>query len=68
MKSLPLQQYIRIKYSGNKAEFAKAFGMPRQNVNNFLKGDHFVIDGKLYRKMKYELSEYQQSQDKGDKS
>ena len=54
MKSLPLEQYIRIKYSGNKSEFAREFGMQQQHVNTFLNGSWYVIDGLLYKKSKYQ--------------
>ena len=54
MKSLPLEQYIKIKYSNNKAEFAREFGLLPQNVNGILNGKHFVIDGVLYKKSIYQ--------------
>ena len=57
MKSLPLDQYIKIKYSGNKSEFAREFGLMPQNVNKLLNDRHFVIDGVLYRKSKYQQGE-----------
>ena len=52
--TLPLEQYIRIKYSGNKAEFAREFGMQAQNVNHYIGKNYFVIDGVLWKKSKYQ--------------
>jgi len=54
MKSLPLEQYIKIKYSNNKTEFAREFNLPPQYVNKLLNGKHFVIDGILYKKSIYQ--------------
>ena len=54
MKALPLEQYIKLKYSGNKAEFAREFGMQAQNVNHYIEQDYFVINGELWKKSKYQ--------------
>lgn len=54
MKALPLEQYIKIKYSGNKSEFAREFNIKPQNVNHYIDKSYFVIDGILWKKSKYQ--------------
>ena len=57
MKSIPLSEYIETEYKGNKAEFARDFGMMPQNVNHFISKTYFVIDGVLWKKSKYQQGE-----------
>ena len=49
----PLDQYIRLKYSGNASEFARAYGMLEKNMSRMIgNGKHFVDmkNGELYIK------------------
>lgn len=43
-----LLEFIAEKYGGNKSEFARAQGVSRQQVNEWLVKKFIVFDGELY--------------------
>lgn len=45
---MKLIEFIKKYYGGNRSEFARANGVTPQHVNDWLKGDYIVIDGRLY--------------------
>ena len=47
MKAYKLADYINEFYSGSKTEFGNANGVSRQQVNNWLVVNYYVIDNKL---------------------
>jgi DNA-binding transcriptional regulator YiaG len=54
-KACTLLEFIAEKFGGNQSEFARAQGVSRQQVNEWLVKDFIVFDGQLYsprRKLK----------------
>jgi len=45
---MPLQDYINKHYGGNQAAFARAQGVARQQVTQWINADFIVVDGWLY--------------------
>ncbi|CNJ00035.1 Uncharacterised protein [Yersinia frederiksenii] len=45
---MPLIEYIRLTFSGNKSEFARHMGVDRQKVQVWIKGEWIVVGNKLY--------------------
>jgi len=43
-----LRNYIAKKYNSSQSEFARANGVSRQQVTQWLNKDFIVVDGKLY--------------------
>lgn len=47
---MELSEYIDKYYGGNRAAFARALGVPRQRVNDWLEAGYIVYNGALYSK------------------
>lgn len=47
--AIPLAEYIDQHYDGNKAAFATAHGLLRQNVNKMIAAGFVMINDELYR-------------------
>jgi hypothetical protein len=43
-----LIDYIQQHYGGNQSAFARAMGVPRQQVTRWLVGEWIVYNGRLY--------------------
>lgn len=48
VKMQSLRNYIAKKYNSSQSEFARANGVSRQQVTQWLNKDFIVVDGKLY--------------------
>lgn len=51
MIAIPLMEYINMHYNGVKAQFAKDYSIPRQNVNKLISQGYVMIGDTLYRPM-----------------
>ena len=49
LTAIPLEEYIDVIFKGNKADFANAYGLYRQNVSKMLNKNYVVIDDMIYR-------------------
>lgn len=49
LTAIPLEEYIRIHFDGNKSAFAQHVGLYRQNVNSMLNKNYVVIGNTIYR-------------------
>lgn len=45
---MTLQEYINQHYNGSQAEFARAAGVQRQQVTQWISKKFIVVDGALY--------------------
>ena len=45
-----LKEFIDRRYGGNKAAFARAMGVHKQSVNEWLKSGYIVFNGAIYSK------------------
>lgn len=45
---MTLIEYINTHYAGNKAAFAKEWGVKPQQVTKWINGDFIIVNNKLY--------------------
>lgn len=45
---MPLLEYIEKHYGGNRSDFARACGVSRAQVNQWLKAEYIAHNGRLY--------------------
>ena len=48
-----IQDYINIRYAGNKTAFAKSQGVSRKTVHNWCDDNYYIHAGIIYRPIRF---------------